>query len=119
MSSGNPKPVENPDCPCPNLECDHHGCCTDCGAYHKGKGNVPTCQRKQAPGRDERGPVLSAGRLDHASSGQSLDEGQCTARTPTARGVTGFRAPFGDWDLTRGAPVVVDCATDALLGSRH
>jgi hypothetical protein len=46
MSSGNPMPVENPDCPCPNVECDRHSRCTECGAYHKGKGNAPTCQRK-------------------------------------------------------------------------
>jgi hypothetical protein len=46
MSSGNPKPVENTDCPCPNLECDRHGRCTECGTYHREKDAVPYCQRK-------------------------------------------------------------------------
>jgi len=34
-------------CPCIYVDCERHGKCCDCVAYHRDeKGNVPTCLRK-------------------------------------------------------------------------
>ena len=32
-------------CSCPSDDCDRHGLCCQCVAYHRGKGQLPMCLR--------------------------------------------------------------------------
>lgn len=34
-------------CPCPHKDCDRHGVCCECIAYHGSDGSVPMCLRKK------------------------------------------------------------------------
>ena len=33
------------DCPCPKVNCERHGYCEPCRAYHGAKGKLPRCER--------------------------------------------------------------------------
>lgn len=39
---------KNPDCPCTSLECERHGDCDACKAYHHGNDQQTSCERLKA-----------------------------------------------------------------------
>jgi hypothetical protein len=38
-------PIQNEKCPCTNQTCPRRKTCAECQAFHKEKGNQPSCQR--------------------------------------------------------------------------